>query len=98
MTDNRFINNQEQTRYELHVNDKIAIANYKVVENTVCITHVETPPELQGQGIASQLVEKVLEDIQQQNKKVAPFCRFAIGYIQKHPQWQSLLCDDRKIV
>lgn len=93
MTENRFINNQKLSRYELHISGKIAVADYKLKNDVIHITHVETPPGLGGQGVASKLLEKVLADIEQQGKKVSPICTFAIGYIQKHPQWQVLLSD-----
>ncbi|MGL4668563.1 MAG: GNAT family N-acetyltransferase [Saezia sp.] len=91
MTENHFINNQELSRYELHISGNVAVADYKLKNDVFHITHVETPPELSGQGVASKLLEQVLTDIKQQGKKVVPICAFAIGYIQKHPQWQPLL-------
>lgn len=57
----------------------------------IYLTHTEVPPALEGKGIASQLVLKVLQDIEHKNLKLVPLCPFVAGYIQKHPEWKKLI-------
>lgn len=92
MEERKFLNNEERKRYELHIGDHIAIAEYMInKEGTVYMTHTETPVELEGQGIASELIEKSLLDIKDQGRKVFPLCPFVVSYIRRHPEWKSLV-------
>lgn len=47
--------------------------------------------ELGGKGIGSQLVEKVLLDIEKKDLRLVPLCPFVAGYIQKHPDWKRIV-------
>lgn len=92
MEERKFLNNEELKRYELHVGDKLAVAEYIVNnEGVVYMTHTETPVELEGQGVASELIEKSLLDIKAQGRNVFPLCPFVIAYIRRHPEWNSLI-------
>ncbi len=91
MEERKFLNNKERKRYELHVEDYLAIAEYIINnEGVVYMTHTETPAALEGRGIASELIEKSLQDIRDQGQKVYPLCPFVAAYIKKHPEWMSL--------
>lgn len=92
MEERVFLNNEERKRYELHVGKNVAIAEYIInKEGDVYMTHTEVPIELEGQGIASELIEKSLQDINDQGRKVHPLCPFVAAYIRKHPEWRSLV-------
>lgn len=92
MEERKFLNNKEAKRYELHVGDKLALAEYIInKEGTVYMTHTETPVKLEGQGVASELIKKSLEDIKAQGLKVYPLCPFVIAYIRKNPEWKELV-------
>ena len=41
------------------------------------IDHTQTKPELEGQGLASQLVKKIVEYARENNYKIDPLCPFA---------------------
>lgn len=92
MEERNFVHNKEKNRYEIHVGDNVALAEYIINDaGVVYMTHTETPVELEGQGIASELIKKSLEDIKQNGQKVYPLCPFVVAYIRKHPEWQSLV-------
>lgn len=92
MTERKFVINREKNRYELHVDDKIALAEYIINDaGVVYMTHTETPVELEGQGVASELIKKSLEDIKANAQKVYPLCPCVVAYIKKHPEWESLV-------
>lgn len=92
MDERKFINNKEENRYELHVGDHIAFADYLTKKDgTVYMTHTESPAELAGQGIASELILKSLQDIKDQGNKVFPLCPFVVSYIKKNPEWKSIV-------
>lgn len=88
----KVVNNEERKRYELHVDNQIAFVDYLVDNNNVVyLTHTETPIELEGRGIASELIKQTLQDIKDKGVKMTPLCPFVIAYIRKHPEWGTLV-------
>jgi len=86
------IDNIDEKQYEFHVGGYIAKIEYiKTNDREIYLTHTETPIPLEGQGIASQLVKKVLEDIQNKGLRLVPLCPFVTGYIRKNPEWRKLV-------
>lgn len=97
MSDYQLINNTEEGQYEFHIEGQIAKAVYKESgENIITITHVSVPSALEGKGIGSQLVKKVLNDIEKQGLKVIPICPFVDIYMQRHPEWNKILAKEEK--
>ena len=85
------VNNPSQHRYELAVQGKVAFANYRLTPGIVIITHTETPRELRGRGIASELVKGALEIIRAEGLKVVAGCGFVVDYLRKHPEFADLV-------
>jgi len=81
----------EQSRFELDLGDKAAYADYHLSGNTMTIFHVYTPPEYRGKGIAAIVTKYALDYVKEHNLKVIPQCPYARNYINKHPEYQSLL-------
>jgi len=89
--DNKLVNNETNHQYEFHVGELVPKIEYIKSGNKIYLTHTEVPAELEGQGIASDLVKKVLADIQQNDLKVVPLCPFVDKYIKRHPEWEILI-------
>ena len=87
---NRVRDNKALHRFELDVGDAVAFANYRLTPSSVIITHTETPRELRGRGIASQLVQGALQLIRADGLKVIAGCGFVVDYLQKHPEYADL--------
>jgi predicted GNAT family acetyltransferase len=83
--------NKAQNRFELDVEGGVAFANYRVTPSTVIITHTETPRDLRGRGIASELVRGALELIRADGLKVVAGCGFVVDYLSKHPEYADLM-------
>ena len=83
--------NPAKSRYELHVDGEIAVADYEAKGNVRVVTHVGVPSSLGGRGIGSRLAEGLLEDIRARGLKVEPVCSFMVGYFNKHPEHADLL-------
>jgi uncharacterized protein len=49
--------NKTLSRFELDAEGGVAFANYRLTPSAVIITHTETPRNLRGRGIASELVK-----------------------------------------
>lgn len=84
-------NNVEEEWYEAEVEGKLALAAYKLRGNTITFTHTEVPEELEGQGIAGQIVRFALDDARARGLKVIPRCPYVAGYIRRHPEYQDLV-------
>jgi uncharacterized protein len=83
--------NPARSRFELDVDGEIAIANYRIDGNVITISHTETPPHLRGRGIASRLMQGVIDIVRARGLKVVPRCAFASDYFAKHPELSDLL-------
>ncbi len=83
--------NKAKSRFELDVEGKVAFANYRLSPCTVIITHTETPRELRGRGVASELVQGALELIRADGSKVVAGCGFVVDYLSKHPEFADLV-------
>ena len=59
--------------------------------NAVVIKRVFTDPSLRGQGIASELLEKLVQMLQKDGKKAVPQCPYAVKWFEKHPQYREVL-------
>ena len=88
---NRVRDNKALHRFELDVEDAVAFANYRLTPSSVIITHTETPRELRGRGIASQLVQGALQLIRADGLKVIAGCGFVVDYLQKHPEYADMV-------
>jgi predicted GNAT family acetyltransferase len=82
--------NAALNRYELDTEGGMAFANYRLVDQAVVITHVETPAALRGHGVGSHLVEGALDLIRAEGLKVVAGCSFARAYLAEHPEYADL--------
>lgn len=92
MEDYTLIDNREKKQYDFHIDGytpKIEYINSETGE--IYLTHTEVPVALEGKGIGSQLIKKALEDIKTQGLRLVPLCPFVAGYIQKNPEWRSIV-------
>jgi predicted GNAT family acetyltransferase len=61
-----------------------ALAEFIPTAELVVLTHTETDPAFEGQGVASQLVRWALDDIRARGLRVVPLCPFVKAFIGKH--------------
>lgn len=84
-------NNPEQHRYEINLNNEVAILTYKRGQNSITFLHTEVPPALGGKGLANKLAHFALEEARAQQLSVIPLCPFVAAYIRRHPNYLPLL-------
>lgn len=89
MTDVR--DNTARSRFELDVEGQMAIADYRRQDGRLMITHVETPPALQGGGVAGRLMAGVVEAARAEGAKIVPVCSYAAAYMRRHKEHADLL-------
>ncbi len=63
----------------------IAEITFPSVGDEAIITHTFVDPSLRGQGIAGQLVQRAVDEILSQGKKVRATCPYAVDWLKKHP-------------
>lgn len=55
-------------------------------EDKVILDHTFVDPSLRGQGIAAQLVDKVVEEMEKEGKKIVPLCPYAKELFDRKPE------------
>jgi predicted GNAT family acetyltransferase len=88
--DHNITNNVNKNRFELIIDGKTSVVEYKLSEGVITLLHTEVPSELEGKGIASAMAKYVLEYAKANNLKVMPLCPFIYTYINRHPEYQAL--------
>jgi uncharacterized protein len=81
------------TAHRLEINDggHVAFLTYRMKGDAIEYLHSETPPELQGRGYASALAKFALDRERASGRKVIPSCPFVRAYIQRHPEYESVI-------
>ncbi len=76
-----------QHRFELGLDGGTAYVEYILnQQGTIYLTHTEVPVALEGKGIGSTLVNKVLDHIREEGLKMAPLCPFIAVFLERHPE------------
>ena len=90
MTD-RFTDNTDESRFELHVDGHLAVADYHRRDGVLTIPHVEADMPLRGTGAASRLMEQVVTAARAEGAKIRPLCSYAVAWMRRHPESSDLL-------
>jgi len=77
-------NNTEKKRYELSVEDHLAVADYALDNNNLTINRVFVPEELRGKGVAGKVMEAVVADAKARSLTIIPVCSYAESYMKRH--------------
>lgn len=85
------IDNVNARQFEARVDGHLAKVEYMFGGNKIFLTHTEVPPALEGKGIASALVERVMYILEERRLKLVPLCPYVATFIRKHPEWKKLL-------
>jgi predicted GNAT family acetyltransferase len=82
---------QDEERFTVTENGATAELAYRTAGNQIIFLHTGVPAELEGRGIGSALAKAGLEYARQQGMEVVPLCPFVRGYIERKPEYQSLV-------
>lgn len=63
----------------------IAEVTYVPQGDSVAIDHTFVDPSLRGQGIAEQLVDRVVEEMQKEQKKIVAVCPYVVELFKRKP-------------
>ena len=81
----------DRGRFQTRVEGALCVADYRLAEGVMAITHTEVARHLEGRGIAGELVQAALDHARDAGLKVRPLCSFSRAYMKRHPESQSLL-------
>jgi hypothetical protein len=91
MEDAGVIDNEAESRFELEVDGKTALAAYRLRDGRISFTHTEVPPQLSGKGVGTRLISGALDQVRAKGLKVVPICSFVRRHIETHAETQDLL-------
>ena len=83
--------NPSRRSFETIVEGRLAHADYRLEGRRIYFTHTYVPPALEGRGIAGQIVGYALEYARREGLEVVALCSYVAAYIDRHPEYQSLL-------
>ncbi|WP_339931423.1 GNAT family N-acetyltransferase [uncultured Brevundimonas sp.] len=83
--------NVDAHRYELPIDDQIAVVVYNLSPPNLMITETLVPQALEGQGIASRMARHVIADARARQLLILPVCPFFAAFFQKHPEEADVL-------
>lgn len=55
------------------------------------LVHTEVAPDDEGQGIGTELVREVLDQVRASGRGVLPLCTFVSAFIRRNPGYQDLV-------
>ena len=90
------IKNEKESQFEMVVDGHTAIIVYKESPGKIALIHTEVPPVLEGKGVATAIIEKALNYIEQNNLKLVPLCPVVVAYVKRHPGWKRIVDDGVK--
>ena len=84
------VDNVDRDRYELLLDGEVAgYVTYHRSEGHLHIASTVTLPPHRGQGLASQLVEHVIDDARRDGLSVTTGCWFVQDWLAAHPEGAS---------
>jgi predicted GNAT family acetyltransferase len=89
--------NPEASRFEAFVDGELCRAEYRMAGDVMRIVHSEVPYELEGRGLAGQVVQAALDYARANGLKVAPVCGYVRAYMRRHKATQDLLADGYRV-
>jgi len=85
------VKNERENQFEMVVDGHTAIIVYKEYPGKIALIHTEVPPVLEGKGVATAIIGKALNYIEQNNLKLIPICPVVVAYVKRHPEWKRIV-------
>lgn len=100
MTDVTVTDNRNERRYEAHLDGRLAgFAYYQLTDELIIFTHTEVDPSFEGRGVGGALARLALDDVRSKGeRKVLALCPFIKRWIDKHPDYASLVYGARRSI
>jgi predicted GNAT family acetyltransferase len=86
----RFTDNRDEQRFELHVDGHLVVADYIRRDGILTIPHVEADMPLRGSGAADRLMREVMAAARAEGAKVRPVCSYAVAWMRRHSEFKDV--------
>lgn len=84
--------NAELSRYEILVGDEVAgFTEYAMHGRQIDLIHTEVDEKFSGRGLASTLIEHLLDDVRRRGLEAMPYCPFVRKFLAKHHEYVDLV-------
>jgi predicted GNAT family acetyltransferase len=91
-SDVEVINDEKAGIYEAIVGDReIAGLSYTATGDRLVLLAISVFPEFRRQGIATELIRRVLDDVRTQGKTVTIMCPIVRTFIENNPEYADLV-------
>jgi predicted GNAT family acetyltransferase len=77
--------NQAESRFEIRSGGDLAELIYHRHGNRLVLIHTEVPEELERHGLGGRLVTAAVDRAAREDLTIVPFCPFARGWLERHP-------------
>jgi predicted GNAT family acetyltransferase len=86
-------NEPDASRYVLRIGGELAaIIDYRINGNAISFTRTFTQPKLRGQGLAAEITEFAVTDVEStSSRRIVPMCWYVGEWFDKHPERAHLL-------
>jgi len=87
--ENEPIWNEGLQRFEISLDGKLAVAEYRIEGDRMLFTHTGVPVEFRGRGIAERLVLAGFAHAKKHGLKIVPICSHVVRILQRHKEYQE---------
>jgi len=77
--------NPAESRFEIRSGAYLAELIYHRSGNRLVLIHTEVPEELERHGLGGRLVTAAVDRAAREDLTIVPFCPFARGWLERHP-------------
>ncbi len=97
MTDLRFTDDEDASRYTLHRGDDlVSVLDYRDDGRTVAMTRAFTIPTFRGHGYAAIVVDRAVALLEERgDRRVLPVCWYVADWFAAHPERAGILEERR---
>ena len=91
MTDPEIRHDADKSRFTADAEGGEASLEYMRDGKRIIFTHTGVPPEAEGKGVGGALARAGLDYARSEGLRVRPMCPFVAAWVQRHPEYQSLV-------
>lgn len=81
----------DKNRFTMNMEGGQAKVEYKMRDGTMYLVYSEVPPELRGQGMGKQLVEKTFKKLTEEGYKAVAVCSYVKSVARNSEKWNSII-------
>ena len=90
--------NQAASRFEISADGYLAELRYHRNGKRLALIHTEVPEELEGRGFGARLVTAAIDRAAREGLTIVPYCPFARGWLERHPDVAERVAIDWRAV